>query len=111
MRQRRAGDPSSVGKPGRKKSPERLSFEASGMRVGVDMSPRTFARFKQAMEMLREVGSGAETKQSIEAAIRPNGKLNVSRLLEIAFKRYVVRCDRVSQSEAQRLWKFWKFAH
>ena len=83
MRLRRAGNPNTVGKSGRKKSRERTAFEASGIRVGVDMSLRTFARFKQAMEMLQI--AGCDIKPCIAAALRPNGTLNVSRLLEIGF--------------------------
>ena len=90
MRVRRAGDPSTVGKPGRKRSPERLPMEEMG--VSAEWSPRTFARFKQAIEMLREVGGVEEVKQPIEAATRSNRSLNVSKLVRIAAMRYIERC-------------------
>ena len=50
MRQRRTGDPSSVGKVGRKRSWQRLQMEKIGLYS--EWSPRTFTRYVQAMEML-----------------------------------------------------------
>ena len=107
MRQRRAGDPGSIGKPGRKRSPQRLLFEEMGL--GMEWSSRTFTRFVQAMEMLRE--AGCDIKPCIEAALRRNGKLNVSKLQEIAFKHYIVNFCGASQPEAHRLWQHWKSTH
>jgi hypothetical protein len=79
MRLRRAGDPNHVRKSGPKPSENRSL-----------LTPRARARFAQAMRTLEDAGGGAEEKlQAIRAARRPNGSLNVSKLLGIAIRRYI----------------------
>ena len=64
MRQRRAGDPRRVRRPGPKASEARYLMR--------EWSPRTYARFVQAMRMLEDAGGGAEAKQqAVKAASRP----------------------------------------
>jgi hypothetical protein len=86
VRQRRAGDPSRVGKAGRK-TPADLDYWRTTF---PDWSPRAQARFVRAMRMLEDAGGGTEEKQrAIKAATRSNGSVNVSKLLGIAATRYV----------------------
>ena len=84
MRLRRAGDPNRVRKPGWKTSEARNLMR--------EWSPRTFARFTLAMRMLEDAGIGVEEKQrAIKAASRPNGSMNVAKLLRIAETRLAMR--------------------
>ena len=79
MRLRRTDDPNRVRKSGPKPSENRSL-----------LTPRARARFAQAMRILEDAGGGAEEKlQAIRAARRPNGSLNVSKLLGIAIRRYI----------------------
>jgi hypothetical protein len=75
MRRRRAGDPARVRKPGRKPSP-------------VNKALPTRARFNAALKLLHAAGKDA--KPVIQRASRPNGSMNVSRLLEMAAMAYVM---------------------
>ena len=87
MRQRRTGYPSGIGKAGRKRSWQRLLIEEEGLDTA--WSSRTCTRYVQAVGMLCEAGCDTEDlDRAIDRAQRPNGTLNVSRLLEIAFKHY-----------------------
>jgi hypothetical protein len=81
MRLRRAGDPSRVRKPGPKRSLMRSVLPA-------EWSPRAQARFAQAMRMLEDAGGGAEKQQAVKTASRPNGSVNVSKLLRIAVLQF-----------------------
>jgi hypothetical protein len=49
-----------------------------------ELSPRTFARYMQAMTLLGTYCDGETRKAAIKAASRPNGSLNMSKLLAIA---------------------------
>jgi hypothetical protein len=86
MRERRTGDAKQTRKPGRK--PDAYVALLRGI-VGEDFgSPSTFARYTAAMKMLRVVD--IKTRQAaVTAASRPNGTLNVSKLLGIASMHYV----------------------
>ena len=83
MRDRRTGDANRVRKAGRKKSKVR-SLMPEGW------SPRTCTRFVHAMDMLWAACDQGEVKRAIEAATRPNGSLNVSKPLDIAFIHYQI---------------------
>ena len=75
MRVRRAGDPNQVRKPGRKRDPA-LALLSEGR------SRRSAARFLQAVRWLQETGADDEAvERAIIAATRPNGTVNVSKLL------------------------------
>jgi hypothetical protein len=49
-----------------------------------EMSPRTFARYMQAFALLNTYCDKEVVQAAIKAAGRPNGSLNVSKLLAIA---------------------------
>jgi S-adenosylmethionine decarboxylase len=79
MRLRRTGDANRVRKPGPKKRAEsvkRSSFH--------DWSPSTQARFDQALRMLVSAGGKEEVERAIKMATRPDGSVNVSKLLGMA---------------------------
>ena len=81
MRQRRTGDAEQVRLPGRKPAP-RLSRLRSIM--GPNFGSRsTFYRYDLANRMLMSLDD-AVARNAILAATRPNGSINVSRLLELA---------------------------
>jgi hypothetical protein len=92
MRQRRTGDPNRVRKPGRKRNPVlELLTE--------NRSRRSNMRFVLAARWLREAGADDDAlRQAIKTASRPNGTLNISRLLGIAarawWKRLVENAER-----------------
>ena len=78
MRQRRTGDPNQVRKPGRKRNP---ALEL----LTENRSRRSNMRFVLAARWLREAGTDDDAlRQAIKTASRPNGTLNISRLLGIA---------------------------
>ncbi len=79
MRQRRTGDPATTRKPGRP-----LDRVTQVMRaLHLDYSPRTVARYRKAMHLLDRFDDGSK-KRVLVAATRPNGTINVSRLLDLA---------------------------
>jgi hypothetical protein len=81
MRARRTGDPKQVGKPGRPPDPIIGMWRDQMCEFG--WSPRTMARYVEAMALLRDMDM--ETKRAaVKAATRPNGSMNVSKLLDIA---------------------------
>jgi hypothetical protein len=83
MRQRRTGDASQTRKRGPRPSPW-LEYLRDLL---PEYSPRTRARYAQAMSWLSPHGQEA-MKSAIDAATRPNGTVNVTRLIEIAaYKR------------------------
>jgi hypothetical protein len=84
-RQRRNGDPGKVRKAGRRRS----EWSALVENMFREWSPRTRARFKTAMTMLGQ----EDRKEVIQLATRPNGSVNVSRMLEMAIMRYVARLE------------------
>jgi hypothetical protein len=76
MRARRTGDPNKTGKRGRKPNPD-FPFPW--------MSRRTRARFVEAAHLLWLVeGLGYTIEDAIQYATRPDGTLNVNRLLPLA---------------------------
>jgi hypothetical protein len=80
MRLRRTGDPEKVGKRGPK--PPEWRKELREMFQDIQ-SPRTHARYIKAFMLLRAFDR--ETSQAaIKQASRPNGSVNVSKLLKIA---------------------------
>ena len=84
-----AGDANRVGKPGPKRS-ESVTRSLFG-----EWSPSTRARFDDAMRMPLSAGCSQEqVEQAIKAASRPNGSMNVSKLLDMAAMRYVMEAER-----------------
>jgi hypothetical protein len=78
MRQRRTSDPNQVRKSGRKRNP---ALEL----LTENRSRRANMRFVLAAQWLREAGADDDVlRQAIKAASRPNGTLNISRLLGFA---------------------------
>jgi hypothetical protein len=77
MAKRRTGSPTKVRKPGRKPS----SWLAFYRAFFPQWSQRTIARYTAAMAML---GDEAAQAAAIQAASRPNGSINVSKLFDIA---------------------------
>jgi hypothetical protein len=78
MRQRRTGNPNQVRKPGRKRSPPLELLTENRAR-------RSNMRFVLAARWLREAGADDDAlRQAIKAASRPNGMLNIPRLLGFA---------------------------
>lgn len=78
MHQRRTSDPNQVRKPGRKRSP---ALEL----LTENRSQRANMRFVRAAQRLGEAGVDDDAlRQAIKAASRPNGTLNISRLLGFA---------------------------
>ena len=75
-------------KRGRPVDPARKSVKA----VVPDRSERTVTRFATAMRNLIEIVSVEEAQEFITASTRPNGSINVSKLLALseAAKRIVV---------------------
>jgi hypothetical protein len=92
-RQRRNGDPATVCKAGRPRSNSVASIEATFP----EWSPRTRARYKRACLLLART---PQLREVIERATRPNGSINVSRLLEMATTAYVMN---LSRDELDRL--------
>jgi hypothetical protein len=84
MRFRRTGDANQTRKAGRKRS-EYLSHWRKHF---PEYSPRTVARLVEAMRLLP---SGTKGKRLIKAATRPNGSLNVKKLLRMATVQYITR--------------------
>jgi hypothetical protein len=85
-RQRRHGDPERVYKPGSKLAPLEEVFVAQFR----EFSPRSRGRILQAYRLL--VSFDAETcVQAVARATRPNGSLNVSKLLDMATMMAVQR--------------------
>jgi hypothetical protein len=54
-----------------------------------EWNPRTRARYKTAMTLLGQ----EDQKEVIQLVTRPNGSVNVSRMLEMAIVRYVARLE------------------
>ena len=79
MRLRRCGDPNRVGKRGPKRPQWQQGFRA----MFPNYSPRTQARQITAFKLLSALGSEAHNP-AVAQATRPNGSLNVSKLLNIA---------------------------
>jgi hypothetical protein len=75
MRMRRTGDPNRTRKRGPKPSIFSNAFP--------ELSPRTNARYSKAMSLLSTCGKKAMIK-AIKTATRPDGSINVNRLLGIA---------------------------
>jgi hypothetical protein len=68
-----------------KRGPKPLfSFTPTMREMFPEMSPRTFARYMQAMSLLHTYCDKETCTAAIKAAGRPNGSLNVSKLLAIA---------------------------
>jgi hypothetical protein len=88
MRLRRTGDANRVRKSGPKRSE---SLTRSLLR---EWSPRTRARFDRALRMLLSAGGREEAEQAIKLSTRPNGSVNVSKLLGMAAMRYVMEAER-----------------
>ena len=79
MRLRRTGDPERVGRRG----PKLPEWEQGYRALFPEVSPRTLARLLQAFKLLRTLDPETH-KWAVEVASRPNGSLNVSKLLHIA---------------------------
>jgi hypothetical protein len=88
MRQRRAGNPEKVGKRG-PKSPE---WRKTLREMFQEQSPRTHARYIKAFKLLQAFDAEAR-KAAIMQASRPNGSLNVSKLLDIAIMMTLAEDD------------------
>jgi hypothetical protein len=84
MRQRRHGDPGKVCKAGRPRS--ELSTRAEWVFPNASLSTR--GRWKAAMKLL---SGDPEAGEVVRRATRPNGSVNVSRLLEMAIVRYFTK--------------------
>ena len=81
MRTRRHGDPNTVKLPG---APLKLrKAKLRQLMASQHMSVRTFDRFHRAMEILRRLGPDAQ-QTCWAAATRSNGRLNVTRLHDLA---------------------------
>jgi len=88
MRVRRHGGPHEVRKRGPKPS-WRADLRAM---LPPEQSPRTKARYIRAFKLL--AGRGEEVwMKAVEAAARPNGSLNVSKLLAMAEAMYAEQED------------------
>jgi hypothetical protein len=83
MRARRHGSPDKKHKPGPKRREYRQMFRPM---LG-EWSPRTQARWLLAQKLV----PSKELQKLIKRASRPNGSLNVSRLLEMAAVRFVLK--------------------
>src|SRR3954452_23181247 len=77
MRLRRTGDPLRT----RRSGPKPSALVAAQRELLRDCSDRAFARYRLALELLP---SKEDRKRAIAAASRPNGSLNISKLLDIA---------------------------
>lgn len=79
-----------AGNPGgRPRSP---SLDLWRQMFGEDWSERTIARFDAAMRKLdsaREISGRDESSEAIVLATRPNGTVNVSKLLRVADARLI----------------------
>ena len=82
MRLRRTGDPNRIGKPGPKLPEWRKALREMFQDI---QSPRTHARYIEAFKLLQAFDPETR-KAAIEQAGRPNGTLNVSKLLNIAMR-------------------------
>lgn len=92
MRLRRTGDPQEVRRAGRKPSTDLMSLF---MRKNVpEWSDRTHARYQQAMVLMSDWNQKSR-EEVLKTAIRPNGSVNVSRLLTLV---RMVRMGRMSDS-------------
>ena len=80
MRVRRNGDPNATRKRGRKQS----EFLALNREFLSEWSPRTLSRYAQAMSILGDVGGREAQRAALKAATRPNGTVNVAKLLKLA---------------------------
>jgi hypothetical protein len=80
-RAQRTGDPTKTSKPGR--PPDARLAHYRLLLKDNDWSPRTLARFMKAISLL----SDEDARQAIKAASRPNGSVNVSKLLSAAIRR------------------------
>src|SRR6266481_8229431 len=82
MRLRRHGDPKWDAKPGPKPLEWRKEMRE---KFFPEMSPRTWARYCKAFLLLHSPGVSNEDRNwAFEQASRPNGSVNVSKLLDIA---------------------------
>jgi|SRR6516164_4443859 len=88
MRVRRHGGPHEVRKRGPKPS-WRADLRAM---LPPEYSPRTKARYIRAFKLLSVCGHAAH-EEAIKAAVRPNGSLNVSKLLAMAEAMYAEQED------------------
>jgi hypothetical protein len=84
MRLRRTGDPNVTLKPGAKAGDGSKRTSS----LFPEWSPRTRARFQQAMSLLQ--GQPLKIKrETVQRAIRSNGSVNVSKLVDMATMIYV----------------------
>ena len=91
-RLRRHGDASIVRKPGRK--PDTMAIAVDSQNVVSDRSARTRAKYLRAMRLLRQVEAACPDAEGLclrvlKKAIRPNGSINVSALLDYANGEFV----------------------
>jgi hypothetical protein len=82
MRLRRYGDPNRVNKRGPKR-PEWEQQLRAFLEQGSERSPSTLARQVKAFKLLAAFGAEAQ-EAGVRHASRPNGSLNVSKLLNFA---------------------------
>lgn len=87
MRERRTGSAEQTRRAGRKPSPYLTHMRTL---IGRDWSRSTLYRYTLAMSLMRDLDD--ETKKAaIAAAARPNGTINVSKMLELAASATLVR--------------------
>lgn len=95
MRVRRGGDASKKRKPG----PNPDKWRADSRKTLGEMSDRTFARYEPATRMLRE--ANIDFKPFFEAATRPNGSFNVSRLYCLAVFAVIAKEKAIKDARRQ----------
>ena len=92
MRLRRAGDPNVTRKPGPKQSEWHAHLSNEGL------SPRTRARFTQAVRLLDEAGKSREdTAAILHRAWRYRGRTNMSKFLDMAIMAYLTSLPEAEQ--------------
>jgi hypothetical protein len=92
MRQRKHGKTDIVEKRGRK--PFEFKAMQRQLMMQTDWSQSTFERFWLAFRILHSCGASAqERKRVIENAARPNGSLNISKLVRDAWTLYFDKKD------------------
>jgi hypothetical protein len=95
-RLRRNGDPAEVRKAGRPRSELGEGFELAF--AFPEWSPRTRARYKRALHLIAHTPQGDEITESAikveRCAVRPNGTLNVSKVLRMATTGYLMSLSR-----------------
>jgi hypothetical protein len=79
MRLRRTGNPEQVRQPGR----PQLPFTEHLNTTYPEMSARTKARFRKAMQLLQEHFEPAAVDEVLDGATRPSGGFNVSKMLQL----------------------------